>query len=94
LNIEKKTNYMVISYKKSLSLDEVKIKIDDIELQRVTEMKYFGVIIDDKLKFDRNTNYTIKILLYKSLVAPHFAYCSSILFLSNAGQFQDMQTTK
>jgi hypothetical protein len=111
LNIEK-TNYMVILYKKSLSLEGVMIKIDDIELQRVTEMKYLGVIIDDKLKFDSNTNYIIKkaakkinfigrlsnklttnskILLYKSLVAPHFDYCSSILFLANTGQFQDMQ---
>jgi hypothetical protein len=31
LNIEK-TNYMVLSHKKNLFLDEVKIKIDDIEL--------------------------------------------------------------
>jgi hypothetical protein len=38
-------------------LDGVKIKIDDIdELQRVTEMKYLGVSIDDKFKFDSNTN--------------------------------------
>jgi hypothetical protein len=51
---------MVISYKKSLFLDGVKIKIDDIELQRVTEMKYLGVIIDEKLKIDSNTNYIIK----------------------------------
>jgi hypothetical protein len=32
-----------------------------------------------------------KILLYKSLVTRHFDYCSSILFLANARQFQDMQ---
>jgi hypothetical protein len=57
---------MVISYKKSLSLDGVKIKIDDIQLQRVTEMKCLGVIIDDKLKFDSNTNYTIKKTAKKS----------------------------
>jgi hypothetical protein len=50
---------MVISYKKNLSLNEVKIKIDDIELQRKTKMKYLGVIIDDKLKFESNTNYII-----------------------------------
>jgi hypothetical protein len=48
---------MVISYKKSLSLEGVKIKIDDIELQRVTEIKYLEVIIDDKLNIDSNTNF-------------------------------------
>jgi hypothetical protein len=30
-------------------------------------------------------------MLYKSIVAPHFDYCSSILFLANEGQFQEMQ---
>jgi hypothetical protein len=48
---------MVMSYKKSLFLDGVKIKIDDIELQRVTEKKYLALIIDERLKFDSNTNY-------------------------------------
>jgi hypothetical protein len=30
-------------------------------------------------------------MLYKSIVAPHFDYCSSILFLANEGHFQEMQ---
>jgi hypothetical protein len=90
----------------------VRFIIDDVELERVTEIKYLGVIIDDKLKFDSNVEYIIKkaakkvhligrlsnklttnskIMLFKSIVAPYFDYCSSILFLANEAQFQEMQ---
>jgi hypothetical protein len=103
LNAEK-TKYMVITYRKNIQIDTVRVRIDDVELERVTEIKYLGVIIDDKLKFDSNVEYIIKkaakkviligrlsltttskIMLYKSIVAPHFEYCSSILFLANEG---------
>jgi Reverse transcriptase (RNA-dependent DNA polymerase) len=111
LNAEK-TKYMVITYRKNIQIDTFRVRIDDVELERVTEIKYLGVIIDDKLKFDSNVEYIIKkaakkvnligrlsnklttnskIMLYKSIVAPHFDYCSSILFLANEGQFQEMQ---
>jgi hypothetical protein len=78
----------------------------------VESIKYLGVIIDEKLKFDKNIlaiqkkvgvkinfiqrlggklNKFSKITLYKSIILPHFDYCSSILFLANDGEFQALQ---
>jgi hypothetical protein len=48
-----KTKYMVISFRKNIKKELVQIKIGE-ELECVESIKYLGVIIDEKLKFDKN----------------------------------------
>lgn len=36
-------------------------------------------------------DFKTSILLYKSIISPHFDFCSTILFLSNEGQFRSLQ---
>jgi hypothetical protein len=36
-------------------------------------------------------NKSAKITLYNAIIAPHFDYCSSILFLANEGEFSQLQ---
>lgn len=61
-------------------------------------MKYLGLTVDNKLKFvkcfQENTflwayqveidNPDKHIIVYKTIIAPDFDYCSSVLFLSNS----------
>lgn len=110
LNV-KKTKYLVITNK----IKEGNIQplhIDGQEIERVDNLKYLGVILDDKLSFNDHVDYTIrkaaqklgvicrinsfldvgsKIMLYKAIVASHFEYCPSVLFLANRRQKRRMQ---
>jgi hypothetical protein len=110
LNVEK-TKYMII--KRSKTIDEnIEIKWNNNNIMRVKEIKYLGVIIDEKLKFtshlkfvkdkmhnklaifrrlDSKLNAETKILMYKSLVAPHIDYCSSVLFTLRNNQINELQ---
>lgn len=110
LNIPK-TKFIVISNKNQEN-KTVKIKIEDLQLEQVSQIKYLGVIIDNKLSFRNNVDFIIKkvakkisflgrissklstqarILVYKSIIAPHFDYCASILFLCHDGDLQRLQ---
>jgi hypothetical protein len=51
LNVQQ-TKYMVITLKKNVFVDLFKVKIGDNDLECVKHMKYLGVVIDDKLKFN------------------------------------------
>jgi hypothetical protein len=53
LNIQK-TKYMVITFKQNVPVNLFKVNIDGNELELVEDMKYLGVIIDNKLKFGKN----------------------------------------
>jgi hypothetical protein len=76
------------------------VKIGEEKIERVSEIKYLSVIIDDKLTFIPDFNFLrkklnaklamfrkmsfkldppTKVLLYKSLIGPHFDYykCTS-----------------
>ena len=76
------------------------ISINNITLERVDQIKYLGVILDDRVKFEmhakyimnkisrqthllsrlgKNLSYNTKLLLYRSLIEPHFTFCSTIL---------------
>jgi exonuclease III len=57
LNISK-TKFMVIS--RNRVSEDVSVKIDDETIDRVREIKYLGVIIDDRLKFDSHIDNVIK----------------------------------
>jgi len=106
-----KTKAMCLSLRKNLNLDN-KIKIDGTEIEFVAEIKYLGIMIDNKLNLNSHTDYIRKkiikkyqilrriankttaytqILLYNSLIAPHFDYCASILFLLNKEQIASLQ---
>jgi hypothetical protein len=83
------------------------------ELQRVEDTKYLGVVIDNKLRFNKNIeliqkknnqenqlyqtfgggkiNKCSKITLYNAIIVSHFDYCSSILFLANESQLNELQ---
>jgi hypothetical protein len=45
---------MVISFRKNIQKELVQIKIGEEELECVESIKYLEVIIDEKLKFDKN----------------------------------------
>lgn len=110
LNVEK-TKAMIIS-NKIFDRDSVNIFINESRLEIENIIKYLGVILDDKLKFDKNVDYLCKkigkktnvisrlrnelskgqkAMLYKTIVEPHFNYCSSILFLSSNDDIQRLQ---
>jgi hypothetical protein len=105
LNVQK-TKYMVIAFKKNVPVDLLKVKIGDNDLECVRHMKYLGVVIDDKLKFNKNMEMLQKIIskkinfirsklrkttLYKAIILPHLDYCSSILFLANNSELSYLQ---
>lgn len=58
LNVNK-TKVMVIS-NKTLNHNNINIAINNQKLEIENEIKYLGVMIDDKLKFDKNTNCLCK----------------------------------
>lgn len=107
-----KTKFIIISNKQRNQIQATKIKIDDEELESVTEIKYLGIIVDNRLNFGSNVDYIIKkvakkisffgrisnklslhakILVYKSIISPHFDYCASILFLCNESDINRLQ---
>lgn len=110
LNVDK-TKVMIIT-NKIFNKDEVNIFINGSQLTIENEIKYLGVHIDNKLKFDKNTNNLCKklgqkisvlsrlrrelntgqkIVLYKSIVEPHFTYCASVLFLASQTDIDRLQ---
>jgi hypothetical protein len=59
LNVEK-TKLMLITNKKQVDKSELIIQIDDTVLQFEKEIKYLGIVIDDKLSFKANVDYVAK----------------------------------
>lgn len=106
LNLSK-TKYMAFNTKMNIT-----VSIDGTNIENVTYIKYLGVIIDRKLKFEEHANYICKkiakkvgflrrirrklslsnaILVYNTLVHPHFNYCSSILLLTTVEVMNRLQ---
>lgn len=111
LNVDK-TKCMIIKGKRNNVVNDVTIRICGVPIDETNEMKYLGVLIDNKLNFKTNNQYVIKkvakkigfmsrvaknltakatITLYKSIIAPHFDYCSSLLFLADSEDKQAFQ---
>jgi hypothetical protein len=55
-----KTKMMVLTNKTSIKKDDIKISIDKREFERVTSMKYLGIIIDDRLNMHENVQFFCK----------------------------------
>ena len=83
-----KTKFMIFGNRKSIN--QAQLQIEGVNIERVYEMKFLGVIIDDKIcwnshikciqpKLSRSISVLAKakhILDYKSL---HILYCSMVL---------------
>lgn len=101
---------MVITRKNIADLEP--IKINNTEIENVNTIKYLGIRIDSKLKFDSHIDYTIskiatklwymqrtcknlsshyKVKVYRSIVEPHFIYCSTIFFIMKDSQIEKLQ---
>ena len=81
LEIVDEVKYLGITIDKRLSFNS--------HIENVTKKmsKKFGIIC----KLNKSLTQWSKITLYKTLVGPHIDYCSTILFLGNQGQIDDMQ---
>lgn len=55
-----KTKYMVIRSVRKKLLRDIIIKSEDAVIERVEKIKYLGVIIDSKLKFEDQCDYILK----------------------------------
>jgi hypothetical protein len=63
INVEK-TKFMIVTHKK-LNRDEFDLMIGNNKIGRVSEMKYLGVIIDQRLSFLPHLQYVKKKLYGK-----------------------------
>lgn len=70
LNINK-TKYMIITRRNFNDLN-VELKINNESIQRVDSIKYLGIIIDNKLKFEEHIKYTV------AKVAKNWDYAENI----------------
>ena len=100
LNVEK-TEYMLVGSRQKLAnlsnLSEIKVSIDNNEVERVSNTKTLGIIIDGNLKWKEHIDSASKKIsktmlrrvkpfvsqdslniMYKSLILPHFDYCSLV----------------
>ncbi|XP_036320873.1 uncharacterized protein LOC118735304 [Rhagoletis pomonella] len=58
LNVNK-TKFMVIYRAANVSSDNYSLKIKDEVIEKVRIIKYLGIYIDDKLKFEEHIDYTV-----------------------------------
>ena len=58
LNV-KKTKKMLIDFRKALTVIP-DLFIDGVKVERVTEYKYLGTVLDNKLNFNKNTDFIHK----------------------------------
>lgn len=112
LNTEKSKVMLLSNQFSTINNSNRHVEINQQKIQRVTEFKYLGVIIDQHLKFSSHANYVIKkvskkvyflcrissflsewskLLVYKTIIAPHFIYCPTILFMFNNSEFYSLQ---
>lgn len=112
LNTEK-SKFMILSnrYCPTYNINST-VSINQQNIQRVTEFKYLGIVIDQHLTFSSHANYVIKkvskkvyflnrisyflsewskLLVYKTIIAPHFVYCSTISFMFNNDELYNLQ---
>ena len=52
-----KTNYMIMTPSARESSDEITIQLNGQKIERVTETKFLGVILDHKLTFKSHIDY-------------------------------------
>ena len=99
LNV-KKTKFVIFgSLYKTAHLPDVTLTVFGSRIERVHEIKYLGVILDQNLNFNSHIDFIVKkssqklgalamvrkcinrptsLMLYKSMILPHFDYCSIV----------------
>ena len=105
---------MLIGTKAKLHrFDSVKININGVKLEIVTECKYLGVLLDENLSWKAQINqvrnkairnlhllkrtrsfidHNTALLVYKTLIQPHFDYCSITWMNGNSSDLKRLQT--
>ena len=53
----KKTHYMIFKNSKRKKLNSIDIRINNIQIEKVNETKFLGIIIDNQLKWKPHLNY-------------------------------------
>ena len=107
---ESKTKVLVMGGGNEVS--DCILKLNGKNLEIVENIKYLGVIIDNKLNFKPHMDKTInkitqkvnyfrriigalnlraRLLIYKSMIAPHFQYCPTILYFARDSDIKRMQ---
>lgn len=92
---------------KTYNENEVKIYINGSVLEIEQQIKYLGVILDNKLKCDicEKISQKLSVLsrlrhelhqgqtlyLYKTIIQPHFMYCPSIIYFSRENEIKKLQ---
>lgn len=85
----------------------VDVKINNVVIQKVKQFKYLGCIVDENLLFTDHCKYITnkiakkinvlgrmswaKLTVYKTIIAPHFYFCSTLLFLMNNSDIETLQ---
>lgn len=103
---------MEVDICKLRSLNTFRIKINDIDTDKVDHIRYLGVVIDKHLEFKEHVKYItnkmtkkvnllyrigrqmsvyIMLRLYKALIVPHLQFCSTVLWMLNKGELQQLQ---
>lgn len=112
MNAEK-TKYMIVrSIRKELKGNITVKCLDGTVIERVEVMKYLGVMIDDRLRFNDHCDYILKkigkkisflnrvgnyistytrCIIYKTIIAPHFEYCATLLVDMGETQLSRLQ---
>lgn len=88
------------------------VRINNVQIEQVTKLKYLGVVIDQNLCFSEHHLYICnkvakkvnllrrinqdlsswtKKSIYQSIIAPHFNFCSTILFLLSDSEISILQ---
>ncbi|XP_011873718.1 PREDICTED: RNA-directed DNA polymerase from mobile element jockey-like [Vollenhovia emeryi] len=108
-----KTKYMIIRNNRKQLSREIRVNTrKGNELERVTIMKYLGVILDEHLTFKEHCDYILKkvgkktsflnrignhisaytrCLVYKTIIAPHFEYCATIMINMGKTELEKLQ---
>ena len=110
-----KTKFMLLCSDNQLTIfksKDLNINIGGENIELVTHIKYLGIIIDRKLKFEMHVDYISKkvakkinfmnriskqltqwsrLLIYNTIIMPHFTYCSTIFYLINQTQIAKLQ---
>jgi hypothetical protein len=55
-----KTKMMILTNKKNVNKDEIKIEIENDKIERVSTIKYLGIMIDDRLNMHENVQFLCK----------------------------------
>ncbi|KAJ8913934.1 hypothetical protein NQ315_005732, partial [Exocentrus adspersus] len=85
----------------------LQVKINGEGIEYVNEIKYLGVVIDPQMSFHNHINYICKknripedlsfwskLLVYNTIIFPHFNYCMSLLLSctkEDVGRLQILQ---